>query len=78
MGLNELVLLGVFGLILFGPEELPKVARSIGRVAYDIKKVLSDVQNEVHKTVFDEHEQSAKPTSAQVDQFVDEGVERKG
>lgn len=72
MGLNELVLLGVFGLILFGPEELPKVARSIGRVAYEIKKVLSDVQNEALKTVFDE---SAKPTSAQFTQ--DEGVERK-
>ena len=56
---GEMLFLLFIGLILFGPEELPKIARTIGRVAYEIRKASSEVQNEVRKSVSLEAEQAA-------------------
>ncbi len=60
---GELLFLLIFGLILFGPEELPKIARTIGRVAYEIKKASSDVQNEVRRTISLEAEKAKEPVT---------------
>jgi sec-independent protein translocase protein TatA/sec-independent protein translocase protein TatB len=43
---NELIILMVIALILFGPEDLPDVARAIGRIVFEIKKILADVTRE--------------------------------
>ncbi|HZW84196.1 MAG TPA: twin-arginine translocase TatA/TatE family subunit [Candidatus Deferrimicrobium sp.] len=58
MSLPELFFILVLALILFGPEELPKIARTIGKTIYEIKKATSDVQQEVRKVVM---EQPTKP-----------------
>lgn len=57
MSFSELVFIMVLGLILFGPDELPKIARGVGKAIYEIKKASTDVTGEVRKAVVDEPKQ---------------------
>lgn len=38
LGMSELILLGVLALILIGPQQLPEVARTLGRFLNDLKR----------------------------------------
>lgn len=51
MSFNELVVLMVIALILFGPEDLPDVARAIGRVVFEVKKIAGDMTKEFQEAV---------------------------
>ncbi len=44
-----LVLLAVF--LLFGPNKIPEIARSLAKGIRDIKKATGDIQDEVNKTI---------------------------
>lgn len=46
MSLSDLVILMVIGLILFGPEDLPDVARAVGKIVFEIKKMTSEATKE--------------------------------
>ncbi len=46
MGFGEIILILAVALILFGPEDLPKVARVIGKMIYEIRKVTHDLTKE--------------------------------
>ncbi len=54
MTFPELLFIFVLGLILFGPEELPKIARTVGKIIYEIKQAATDVQTEVRKSVLEQ------------------------
>jgi len=54
MGLSELIYIVIFGLVLFGPEELPKIAKTIGRIVFQVKKEISSVQKDITKVITDE------------------------
>jgi len=56
MGIGELLFIALFGLVLFGPEELPKIARTVGRIVFQVKKEIGSVQNEITKVITDEVE----------------------
>lgn len=45
VGFTELLLLGVIALIFIGPDQLPEVARTIGRLLNEWKRATSDLQN---------------------------------
>lgn len=45
--MGEILFLGILALILIGPDELPKVARQIGRFLNDIKRTTSEFTNEI-------------------------------
>lgn len=51
MDIPEIGFIMVLALILFGPEELPNIARKAGRIVYEIKKAANDVQQEVRESV---------------------------
>lgn len=51
MSLSELLILMVIGLILFGPEDLPDVARAVGKIVYEIKKMVNEATQEFQETV---------------------------
>lgn len=45
IGIQELILILVVALIVFGPKQLPEVAKSIGRGIREIKKITSEVSD---------------------------------
>ena len=53
MGFSEIVFLLVIALILFGPEDLPDIARAIGRIVFEIKKAASDITREFQDAIDD-------------------------
>ena len=50
-GMTEWLLVFVVGLMVLGPERLPAVARSVGRVMGRAKSMLADVQRELGESV---------------------------
>lgn len=51
MSFTELLILMVIGVILFGPEDLPDVARAVGRVVFEIKKITGEMTRELQDAV---------------------------
>ncbi len=48
----EIAVVCVVALILFGPEQLPQIARQIGKVAADLRKVTNSVKREWYNAVY--------------------------
>ncbi|MFZ3102402.1 MAG: twin-arginine translocase TatA/TatE family subunit [Desulfitobacteriaceae bacterium] len=46
MGFGEIIFIMAIALILFGPEDLPKVARAVGKVIYEFRKLTHDFTRE--------------------------------
>ncbi len=46
---GELVIIGLVGLLLFGPEKLPELARSFGGLLAKLNRALESVQQEFNK-----------------------------
>jgi len=51
MGLSEILLILVVVLILFGPEDLPVIARSIGKLVFEIRKATNELTKEFKSTI---------------------------
>ena len=51
MGLSEILLILVVVLILFGPEDLPVIARSIGKIVFEIRKATNELTKEFQSTI---------------------------
>ncbi len=49
IGFSELMLVGVIGLIILGPERLPKAARAIGLVIGKMRRTMSGIQQEIEQ-----------------------------
>jgi len=49
MGIWEFLMILVLGVLLIGPEQLPKVARTIGKVITQFKRATSDLRDAVGK-----------------------------
>jgi sec-independent protein translocase protein TatB len=46
IGPMEILVVGVIALIVFGPQKLPEIARSIGRAASELRRMAGDVRDE--------------------------------
>ncbi len=46
IGPLELLIVGVLALIVFGPEKLPGIARSIGRAMNEARRMATEVRSE--------------------------------
>ncbi len=60
LGMQELLLIGVIALLLFGPKKLPELGRSLGDAIRGFKKGLSDAdapEKEVNKTQISQNPQ---------------------
>ena len=49
IGLGEILLILVVALIIFGPGRIPEIARTMGRVARNLKRVTSDLTTTITK-----------------------------
>lgn len=48
IGLPELLLIGVVVLLMFGPDKLPEIARSLGKGMQKVKQAQMQFQNELN------------------------------
>lgn len=46
-GTTELVLIFAAALVLFGPDKLPEISRSLGKMIGDFKKAMREAQTEL-------------------------------
>jgi len=47
LGLGEILLLAVVGLVLFGPERLPSLTRDVVKVVRQLRQMATDASNEI-------------------------------
>lgn len=46
LSMTHLILFGIIALIFIGPEQLPEVARTIGRILTELRRATADFQNQ--------------------------------
>ena len=46
LGLPELVMIAAIALIVFGPQKLPEIARTVGRFMTQMRRMASEVRDE--------------------------------
>ena len=51
MGITEIVLIMAIALIMFGPEELPDIARKIGRIVFEVRKATNELTKEFQSSI---------------------------
>lgn len=54
LGFSELILLGVIALIFIGPDQLPELASTLGRLLNEFKRASSDFQSSLTDTLKDD------------------------
>jgi len=75
IGVQEMVLVGVLLLILFGPKKLPQMARDIGRFVNEARRSVEEFKEDL----VSEKEDSREPREGQQEELeVDEGLEEDG
>lgn len=62
-GPAEMLVIGVFALLVFGPQKLPEIAKSIGKAIREFKKVSGDFNRELQMG-FDERPSPSKEPPA--------------
>lgn len=53
IGLQELIVIFVVALLVFGPKRLPEIGRSLGKGLAELKRAMEDVKQQVHDEVGD-------------------------
>lgn len=51
IGFLELMVVGVLGLLILGPERLPKAARTVGLFIGKIRRTMSNIQDDLERQV---------------------------
>ena len=46
-GSTELILIVIIALFLFGPDKIPEIARTLGKVMGDFKRAMKDAEDEL-------------------------------
>jgi sec-independent protein translocase protein TatA len=64
IGPLEILVVGVLALIVFGPERLPEIGRSLGKGLNQMKRMASDVKADFDLGM-EEEKAPAKPTEAE-------------
>ncbi|WP_018610159.1 Sec-independent protein translocase protein TatB [Uliginosibacterium gangwonense] len=74
VGFSELVVIGVVALVVFGPEDLPRVARTVGHLLGKFRRYVADVKSEIAqemeaadlKRLYDDVQSSAQSLQSSV------------
>jgi sec-independent protein translocase protein TatA len=67
IGFGELVLILIVALIIFGPGRLPEVARTLGRMSRNLKRMSSDFTSAMTKEIgLEEERESLKKASSDI------------
>lgn len=52
IGGNELLIIAIFVIIIFGPDKIPEIARTVGRAVRMFKKVQEDVEHVIKTEIY--------------------------
>lgn len=63
LGMQELLLIGVIALIIFGPRKLPQIARTIGKTMAEFRRATNEFKSTWEKEVDFENLEREEPTS---------------
>lgn len=70
IGFSEIILILIVGFLIFGPEKLPKIARTIGKmfnkflkVKDELKDTVDDMKNQISSEVMDLKNSIDKPSN---------------
>ena len=58
---TELVLIAVFALIIFGPDKIPQIARTVGKAVATFKRVQEDTERLIKAEMFSSDSASSAP-----------------
>lgn len=61
MGPLELVVIAALALIVFGPDKLPEIAQQVGRAIREIRRMSSEVTDEIQKSIEPERRPTVPP-----------------
>jgi Tat protein translocase TatB subunit len=68
IGPLEILVVAVVALIVFGPEKLPEIARSLGKAASELRRVASEARSEFETGLrVDEDDESREEPAAGAD-----------
>ena len=60
LGIQELIVIFVVALLVFGPKRLPELGRSLGKGLAELKKAVQDVKDQMHAEL-EEEKRAATP-----------------
>jgi sec-independent protein translocase protein TatA len=63
IGVQELILIFLVVLILFGAKRIPDIAQGLGRGIRDFRKAMKDTTDEINRAASDDEEKSKKNSS---------------
>ncbi|AAQ00275.1 MULTISPECIES: TatA/E family twin arginine-targeting protein translocase [Prochlorococcus] len=63
VGLPEIAVIAVLGLIIFGPKRLPEFGRMIGKTVKSLQKASLEFEDEVNRAINDEEPNNKKNTN---------------
>lgn len=69
IGIQEIILILIAVLLLFGGKRIPELARAFGRASYDFKKAKETIRRETEKI---ENDIKDKPSEYQLNDNVEE------
>ena len=73
IGPLEILVVAVIALIVFGPDKLPDMARSLGRAASELRRMATEVRDEFSSGLDEEETPEPEPKAKPKDSPVDEG-----
>ncbi len=76
IGIPELIVILVIALLIFGPNKLPEIAKSIGKAFADFKKAAEDVKSSIEHEIT-KVEEEGKKTDVDAAALTKETVEGK-
>lgn len=59
IGTGEIIVIGLVILLVFGPKRLPEILRSFGKGMREIKKSMSEVENEIKNSMDDDNDKKS-------------------
>ena len=74
IGMSEMVLLLIIGLIAIGPKQLPEVAAKVARLLNDFRRMTSEFTNEFTK-VRESTQQALQETQAEIQRAIQDSVD---
>ncbi len=75
VGTSELLLILLIALIVLGPKEIPKVARTLGRAMREFQRVTDELRQTIDMEIENDERASTKPSENKIEVKKDEAKE---